>query len=85
MGPFNMNPQQILQQVMRTPQMQQTLQNNPQAQQYIQVLMNGDAQKGQELARNICGSFGASPEQGVQQAQQYFQNLMQQNPFFRGG
>lgn len=82
MGPFNISPQQFLQQAIR---MNPGLQNNPQAQQYIQVIMNGDAQKGQELARNICGSFGVSPEQGVQQAQQYIQNIMQQNPYFKGG
>lgn len=76
MMPFGMNPQQMLQQMLqRNPQ----LANNPQAQQYIQVLMSGDAQKGQELARNICGSFGVTPEQGVQQAQNFFQNK------FRGG
>lgn len=79
MGPFNMNPQQILQQAMRNPQMQQRLQNNPQAQQYIQILMSGDAQKGQELAQNICGSFNVTPEAGVQQAQNFF------SQFFKGG
>lgn len=76
--PFNMNPQQILQQALR---MHPELQNNPQAQQYIQVLMSGDAQKGQELASNICGSFGISPEQGVQEAQQFIQKQF----FNRGG
>lgn len=80
MGPFgNMNPQQFLQQMM---QRNPNFANNPQAQQYIQVLMSGDAQKGQELARNICGSFGVTPEQGVQQAQQYFQ---QNKHLFGGG
>lgn len=82
MMPFNlptMNPQQLVQQaIQRNP----TLANNPQAQQYIQVLMSGDAQKGQELARNICGSFGVTPEQGVQQAQQFFQ---QNRNIFGGG
>lgn len=80
MMPFgNMNPQQLVQQaIQRNP----NLANNPQTQQYIQVLMSGDAQKGQELARNICGSFGVTPEQGVQQAQQFFQ---QNRNIFGGG
>ena len=81
MGPFgNMNPQQLLQQMM---QKNPNFANNPQAQQYIQVLMSGDAQKGQELARNICGSFGVTPEQGVQQARQFFQQ--NQRNIFGGG
>lgn len=82
MMPFNLqnvNPQQLVQQaIQRNP----NLANNPQAQQYLQVLMSGDAQKGQELARNICGSFGVTPEQGVQQAQQFFQ---QNRNIFGGG
>lgn len=74
MGPFgNMNPQQILQAML---QRNPNIQNNPQAQQYIQVLMSGDAQKGRELAQNICGSFKITPEEGVQQAQQFFQQNM---------
>lgn len=84
MMPFNLpniSPQEIVKQaIQRNPQ----LANNPQAQQYIQVLMSGDAQKGQELARNICGSFNVTPEQGVQQAQQYFSQMNNQG-FFRGG
>lgn len=75
----NGNPQQLIQQAL---QRNPNLQNNPQAQQYIQVLMSGDAQKGQELARNICGSFGVTPEEGVKQAQQFFQ---QNRGMFGGG
>lgn len=74
MMPFNMNPQQLLQQAM---QRNPNIANNPQAQQYIQVLMSGDAQRGQEIARNICNTYGISPEQGVQQAQSFFQNKFQ--------
>lgn len=81
MMPFNMSPQQILQQAMR---MNPNIANNSQVQQYIQVLMSGDARKGQELAQNICGSFGVTPEQGVQQCQQYLSNMMNQRNF-RGG
>lgn len=48
------------------------LQNNPQAQNYIQVLQSGDAQKGQQLAENICKSMGVTPQQAVQQAMSFF-------------
>lgn len=73
MGPmlFNMDPRQLIQRGMqRTPNM---FRNNPQAQQYLEIIMNGDSTRGEELARNICQSYGISPEEGVQQAQQYFQ------------
>lgn len=77
MMPFNMDPRQMIQQaIQRNPQVA----NNPQAQQYLQVIMSGDSQKGQELARNICGSFGVTPEDGVNQAMQFFQKN-----FFNGG
>lgn len=49
-----------------------SLQNNPQAQNYIQILQSGDAQKGQQLAENICKSMGVTPEQAVQQAKSFF-------------
>ncbi len=69
----NINPQQLLQMaIQRNP----NLQNNPQAQQYIQVLMSGDAQRGQELASNICNSMGVTPQQAVQQAQNYISQMM---------
>lgn len=49
-----------------------SLQNNPQAQNYISVLQSGDAQKGQQLAENICKSMGVTPEQALQQAMKFF-------------
>lgn len=49
-----------------------SLQQNPQAQNYISVLQSGDSQKGQQLAENICKSMGVTPEQALQQAKQFF-------------
>ena len=82
---MNMNQQQMKQTIQNMVQRNPSIANNPQAQQYLQVIMSGDAQKGQELARNICGSFGVSPEQGIQQAQQFFSNMFNNQPNFRGG
>lgn len=48
------------------------LANNPQAQEIIAVLQNGDAARGEELASNICKSYGVTKEQAVAQSQQYF-------------
>lgn len=46
--------------------------NNPQIQNYIQVIQSGDNAKGAEIANNICQSYGVTPEQGLQQARQFF-------------
>lgn len=73
-----MNFQNLVQTAIRqNPQLQQ----NPQMQNYIQVLMSGDSQRGEQLARNICESIGITPEQGVQQAQQMVQQMFGRGPF----
>lgn len=46
--------------------------NNPQAQNYINVIKSGDSAKGAEIARNICQSYGVTPEEGVAQAKSFF-------------
>lgn len=61
--------------IQRNPQVQQNIQQNPQMQNYLQILMSGDAQRGEEMARNLCQSMGITPEQGVQQAQQMVQQM----------
>ena len=58
----------ILSMIKKNPQ----IMNNPQAQNYIQILENGDAAKGEEVARNLCETYGVSPEQGLNQAQSFF-------------
>lgn len=32
--------------------------NNPNAQEFIQVIQNGDSKRGQEIAENLCRSYG---------------------------
>lgn len=46
--------------------------NNPNAQSMIQVIQNGDAKKGEEIARNLCETYGIKPEDAVQQARSFF-------------
>lgn len=46
--------------------------NNPNAQNMINVIMSGDAQKGQQIAHNICQSYGISEQEALKQAKQYF-------------
>lgn len=46
--------------------------NNPQAQNYISVIRSGDSAKGAEIAKNICSSYGVTPEEGVAKAKNFF-------------
>lgn len=48
------------------------LANNPQAQEYIHLIQTGDAQRGQEVARNICNTYGVSPDEAVANAKNFF-------------
>lgn len=45
---------------------------NPNAQSMLNVIQSGDAQKGEEIARNLCNSYGIAPEQALAQAKQFF-------------
>lgn len=46
--------------------------NNPMARNMIQVLQSGDAQKGQQMAENLCKSYGVSTEQAMNMATNFF-------------
>lgn len=46
--------------------------NNPRAQEMIAIIQNGDAAKGQELAQNLCATYGTTPDQAFQQAKKFF-------------
>ena len=66
---MNLNPMQIaLGLISRNPQ----IANNPQAQQYIDVIRNNDEQQGRTIAQNICNAYGITPDQAIKQARQFF-------------
>lgn len=46
--------------------------NNPTAQQYMQVIQNGDSKLGSEIAQNICNAYGMSPQEALNQAKKKF-------------
>lgn len=46
--------------------------NNPQAQNLIQVIQNGNSEEGQKIAQNLCQTYGISPEDAIKQAKQFF-------------
>lgn len=49
-----------------------SLANNPNARAMIQAVQSGDAEAGERIARNLCQSYGMTPEQAVQQAKSFF-------------
>ena len=46
--------------------------NSPQGQQFIEILKSGDSAKGEQMAQNICSSYGVKPEDAYNQARQFF-------------
>lgn len=49
-----------------------TVASNPQAQEYLKVIQNGDSAKGEEIARNLCNTYGINPEDALRQAKSFF-------------
>lgn len=50
----------------------QDIANTPQGQQFLQILQSGDDAKGQQMAQNICQSYGMSEEDAVNKVRQFF-------------
>lgn len=48
------------------------LQNNPNACEMINVIRSGDANRGQQIARNLCDTYGMKPEDAIAQARSFF-------------
>lgn len=45
---------------------------NPQAQEMIKVIQNGDSQRGQMIAENLCKTYGITKEDALEQAKRFF-------------
>lgn len=54
----------------------QNIANNPRAQQMLQVIQSGDTRKGEEIAMNLCKTYGVSKEQAITMATDYFKNQL---------
>lgn len=68
--------QALLSRLQQTP----NFQNNPEAQEMLNVILTGDSKRGEEIANKILQSNGVSREEGVNKARSYFsQMLAQQN------
>jgi len=46
--------------------------NNPNAQNYINVIRNNDSETGEQIAMNLCKTYGVSPQEATQQARKFF-------------
>ncbi len=46
--------------------------NNPQARAFADIMQRGDVAQGQEMARNLCQSYGVSEQEALQQAKSFF-------------
>ncbi len=47
-------------------------QRNPQARAFMDIMQRGDVTQGQQMARNLCQSFGVSEQEALQQAKSFF-------------
>lgn len=48
------------------------LANNPNAREMIEVIRSGDTAKGQQIAKNLCDTYGMKPEDAISQARSFF-------------
>lgn len=48
------------------------LQNNPNAKEMIEVIRSGDTAKGEQIASNLCKTYGIDKNRAVQQARSFF-------------
>lgn len=46
--------------------------HNPLAQNLLAAIESGDAKKGEEIAKNLCQSYGITPEDACKQAMSFF-------------
>lgn len=46
--------------------------DNPNAQSMIEAIRSGDSKRGEQIARNLCDTYGVRPEDAVRQARQFF-------------
>lgn len=46
--------------------------NNQRAMEMLNVIQSGDAQKGEQIANNLCQTYGISKEDATKQAENFF-------------
>lgn len=46
--------------------------NNPNAQEFINVIKSGDSVKGAQIAQNLCDTYGVSKDDAIKNAKMFF-------------
>ena len=46
--------------------------NNPRMKDMVDVIMSGDQKRGEEIAMNLCNTYGCSREDAINKATNYF-------------
>lgn len=46
--------------------------NNPRNQEFLNVIRSGDSVRGQQIAENLCNTYGVSKEEAIMQAKKFF-------------
>lgn len=49
-----------------------SMSSNPVAQNLLVAIKSGDSKKGEEIAKNLCNSYGVTPEEAYNQAMAFF-------------
>lgn len=65
----NMNPMDFVMSMIRQ---NPNIARNPNAQSMLEVIQNNDAEKGRQIAKNLCNSYGVSEEEMLSRAKQFF-------------
>lgn len=68
MGMMDMVANMMMQKIKSSPEIQQKIATNPTRKEYLDVLMSGDAQRGEQLANQIMQTYGLSRDTAPQQA-----------------
>lgn len=45
---------------------------NPRARDMLEIIRNGDAERGETVANNLLGNYGMTKEQGIEAARRFF-------------
>lgn len=48
------------------------IRSNPQMQDMLQVIQSGDSARGQQIAENLCNTYGISKEDAISNARNFF-------------
>lgn len=67
------NPRDIVMKaVQANPQLEQMFMSDPQKRDIFEAIKSGDSSRAQQMANSLCQQHGVTPEQGLQNAMNFF-------------